>query len=102
MTLANLAHTFGRSLSTIEVEVKHLRFVIIEVLHGEISWPDIETRAALAQLVPGFPNCIGFLDATCRPIRRPTRQHNLSYRGDKGYNEQVFIVVDPLGEIIFI
>jgi hypothetical protein len=102
MTLANIALMFGRSLATVEVETKHICLIVIEALHGEIKWPDGRTRAELATLVPNFPGCIGFIDATCRPIRRPTRHHSLSYRGDKGYNEQVFIVVNPFGEIIFI
>ena len=99
-TLVHLASDFGVSMATIDLEVKHVREAVLTQLHDEIRWPDAETRAELAKLVPGFPGAIGYIDATSKRIQRPTRNHRESYRGDKGYNEQVIFVVTPWGEII--
>jgi hypothetical protein len=52
-------------------------------------------------MVPGFEQCVGFLDSTCSEIRRPKENQDLYYRGDKAYHNILNqLVVDPLGRNI--
>ena len=101
-SLLHLTMRYGLSPAMISAEIKHVRKAMYDVLAYEISWPEAATRQSYNGLVPGFPDCIGFIDATCTPIRRPMRNQRLSYRSDKGYNILNQVVVDPWGQIIHV
>jgi DDE superfamily endonuclease len=81
--------------------------VINVVLSNEITWPDANTRAVLANRIPGFRGCIGLIDGTLCNIRRPYRNpdHSRWFNGRKKMylmkstvivgHDGIFIYVDP-------
>jgi hypothetical protein len=59
--------------------------VINAVLVKEITWPDVDTRAVMANRIPEFRGGIGFIDGKLCKIRRPylNRDHDLWFNGRK-------------------
>jgi hypothetical protein len=79
--------------------------VINVVLANEIHWPDANTRAVLANRIPGFRGCIGLIDGTLCKIRRPYRNpdHASWFNGRKKmYSMNSTVIVDHDGLFIYV
>jgi hypothetical protein len=79
--------------------------VINSVLANEITWPNADTRAVLANRVPEFRGCIGFIDGTLCKIRRPYRNpdHARWFNGRKKmYSMNSTVIVDHDGLFIYV
>lgn len=99
------AFQWNWSKSSLSDDVLFVCSVINTVLAHEICWPDVNERSALAQRIPEFRGCIGFIDGTLCKIRRPINNpdHRRWFNGRKKiYAMNSTVVIDHDGLIIFV
>ena len=64
----DVAKLFGVSEGYLPYVFYHVALAVVQQLHYEISWPDVDERAYLSSLTPEFENVIGFFK-TCNLLR---------------------------------
>jgi DDE superfamily endonuclease len=91
--------------SSVSDDASFVCSVINAVLGNEITWPNENMRAVLANRIPGFRGCIGLIDGTLCKIRRPYRNpdHARWFNGQKQlYSMNSTVIVDHDGLFIYV
>jgi len=102
--LSDLQLATGWDKSSICADFHYMNVVTASLLAPLIRWPDAAERLVMKNSFPESTvlrgRCVGYLDATCLFVRRPSINQRRFWRGDK--RRHCFVaqaVVDPHGRI---